>query len=479
LRFPVSRSAAGKLLCGLMACALAFGSVQAAPRQTERSKQKAAAEASRAAIQQKLGVLKKDISRTESEKEDAADELSASEEKISDATRALRELAEEQAATNTKLKDLANEQERLATTIASQKQQLTKMLREHYVAGNEDRIKLLLSGDNPNRINRDLQMMAYVSQAQAKLLTSLRGNLAAVEANHAQTENAKDELEEIAQEQRDQKATLEKEKAKRATLLASLSSKLVDQRKQATNLEHDEQRMSSLVDNLTRIIHEQELAAARERKRQQALAAERAAKAAAARAQALALAKAQQAERERLARQAARTGKPMKPLPAPAPVQEEPRVAEKPEAPPPRSADTALASDLPSGAFESLRGRLPAPIAGRVAARFGAKRGDGPTWRGMFIKAPEGTDVHAVAAGRIVFANWMRGYGNLIIINHGGEYLSIYGNNQTLIKQVGDAVKPGEVIANAGNTGGNEESGLYFELRHLGKAFDPAGWVRF
>ena len=120
-----------------------------------------------------------------------------------------------------------------------------------------------------------------------------------------------------------------------------------------------------------------------------------------------------------------------------------------------------------------------APISGKIAARFGAKRGDGPTWRGMFIKAPEGTDVRAIAAGRVVFANWMRGYGNLIIINHGGEYLSIYGNNQTLMKQAGDAVKPGDVIASAGNTGGNEESGLYFELRHLGKAFDPSGWIRF
>ena len=459
--------------------ALASGAAQAAPRQTERSKQKAAAEASRAAIQQKLGALKKDISRTESEKEDAADELSESEEKISDATRALRELAEEQAATNTKLKDLANEQERLAKTIASQKQQLTKMLREHYVAGNEDRIKLLLSGDNPNRINRDLQLMAYVSQAQAKLLTSLRGNLAAVEANHASTQNAKDELEEIAGEQRDQKALLEKEKAKRATLLANLSSKLVNQRKQASSLERDEQRMSGLVDQLTRIIREQEIAAAAERKRQQALAEARAKAAAEAKARALARAKALQAERERLAREAARTGKPAKPLPVP----EEPKVAAEPapeeKAPPPRRADTALASNLPSGAFESLRGRMPAPVAGRVAARFGTKRADGPAWRGVFVKAPQGTDVRAVAPGRIAYARGMRGWGNVIIINHGGEYLSIYGFNETLLKHEGDTVKAGDVIASAGNTGGNEESGLYFELRHLGKPIDPAGWVNF
>jgi septal ring factor EnvC (AmiA/AmiB activator) len=491
------------MLSGMLACALAFAPAQAEPRkaeprkaeprkaeprqaeprqggrQTERSKQKAAAEASRAAIQQKLGALKKDISRTESEKEDAADELSASEQAISDASRALRDLAEEQAATNAKLKDLAGEQDRLAATIAAQKQQLAKLLRENYVAGNEDRIKLLLSGDNPNRINRDLQMMGYVSQAQARLLNALRGNLAAVETNHAQTQNAKDELEEIAGEQRDQKALLEKEKAKRAALLANLSDKLVSQRKQASSLERDEQRMSGLVDELTRIIREQEIAAAAERKRQQALAEARAKAAAEAKARALARAKTLQLERERLAREAAKTGKPAKPLPVP----EEPKVVDEPaqeKAPPPqRSADTALASNLPSGAFESLRGRMPAPIAGKVAARFGAKRADGPVWRGVFFRAAQGTEVRAVAPGRIAYAKGMRGWGNLIIINHGGEYLSIYGFNETLLKEAGDTVKAGDVIATAGNTGGNEESGLYFELRHLGKPIDPAGWVKF
>jgi septal ring factor EnvC (AmiA/AmiB activator) len=479
LRFPALKSAGSKLLCGLLACALSIGAAHAAPRQTARSKQKAQAEAQRAGIQQKLNALKKDISRTESEKDDAADELAESEEAISDANRSLRELAGEQAATNTKLQDLASQQERLVQTIALQKRQLAKLLREQYVAGNEDRIKLLLSGDNPNRINRDLQMMAYVSQAQAKLLGSLRTNLAAVEANQADTQNAKDELEEIAQEQRDQKALLEKEKARHASLVASLSSKLVSQRKEASKLEQDAQRMSGLVDRLTRLIREQEIAAEKERKRQQELAAARAKAAAEAKARALARAKEQQAERERLAREAAKNGKPYKP---PAPVkEEEPQVAEQPAdtKPPAKSADTALAADLPSGTFESLRGRLMAPISGTVAARFGAKRADGPVWKGMFIKAPEGTDVRAIGPGRIVHAAWMRGWGNMIIVNHGGEYLSIYGFNETLMKHVGDSVKAGEVIASAGSTGGNGESGLYFELRHLGKPIDPAGWVKF
>jgi septal ring factor EnvC (AmiA/AmiB activator) len=478
LRLPSKKSAGSLLLCGLLLCA-AFA---ANARTTERSKQKSAAEQARAGIQQKLTALKKEIGRTEDAKEDAADELAESEEAISNANRSLHDLDGEQAQTNARLQDLAGEQERLAQTIAAQKRQLARLLREHYVAGNEDRIKLLLSGDNPNRINRDLQLMAYVSQAQARLLTSLRTNLAQVEANQAKAQDAKDELEEIAQEQRDQKAVLEKEKAHRAQLLASLSTKLAVQRKEVSNLERDEQRMSALVDKLSRLIREQ---AEAEKRRQAALAAARAKAEAEARAQAQALALARakaQAERERLARlQHARPGaKPAKPVP------EEPKLAEQPvpakpveTQPEPKQPDITLAPAAPAGAFASLKGRLGAPIAGKIAARFGAKRGDGPSWKGMFIKAPEGTDVRAVAGGRVVFANWMRGFGNLIIVDHGGEYLSIYGNNQTLLKHAGDAVKAGESIASAGNTGGNEESGLYFELRHLGKAFDPAGWIRF
>ncbi|HEU5435133.1 MAG TPA: peptidoglycan DD-metalloendopeptidase family protein [Telluria sp.] len=471
----------------MLALGLGAGVASAAPRPTERSKQKVAAEAKRAGIQQKLTALKREISRTESAKEDAADTLAESEEAISNANRSLRELEGEQAETNARLQGLAGEQERLAATIAAQKQQLARLLREHYVAGNEDRIKLLLSGDNPNRINRDLQLMAYVSQSQARLLGSLRANLAAVEANHDRARNAKDELEEIAAEQQQQKSVLENEKARRAALLGTLSSRLAAQRKEIGALERDEQRMSGLVDKLTLLIREQAIAAAAEQKRREALAAARAKAAAEARALALAKAKEQQAERERLAQQQAKPGakpgeKPVKPLPLPEPpkVAEQPKpVEEKPDPAAAKPADIALAPAAPAGAFASLRGRLQPPVAGTVAARFGAKRGGGPSWKGMFIKAPEGADVKAVAAGRVVFANWMRGFGNLIIIDHGGEYLSIYGNNQSLLKHAGDAVKAGDPVANAGNTGGNEESGLYFELRHLGKAFDPASWIKF
>lgn len=479
-RAGLQRAALPLLLPLLLSMAMPAAQGAVFGKATERSKQKAAAEAERAGLQQKLSALKKDISKTESAKDDAADTLAESEQAISEANRALRELAQEQDATNVRLQQLSGEHERLAQVVAQQKQQLARLLREQYVAGNEDRIKLLLSGDNPNRINRDLQLMAYVSQAQARLLDSLRANLKAVETNQADAENAKEELQEIAQEQIQQKQRLEQEKGRRATLLANLSKKLVSQRKEAGNLERDEQRMAGLVDKLNKLIQEQAIAAAAEKKRQEQRAEAKAKAEAEARAQAKAAAAAE-AERQRLAR--ANGGKAAsKPAEEPKVVQQKPVEVVKPlprEEAAARPADIALAPAAPAGAFASLKGQLRAPVNGKLAARFGSKRGDGPSWKGVFIRASEGAEVRAVAAGRVVFSDWLRGFGNLIIVDHGGQYMSIYGNNETLLKRLGELVKPGDAIASAGNSGGQEESGLYFELRHQGAAFDPASWVKF
>jgi septal ring factor EnvC (AmiA/AmiB activator) len=480
---------AGRAICCIALALAASGAIGAA-KPTERSKQKAVAEANRAAIQQKLSALKRDISRTESEKETAADTLAESEEAISSANRALRELAGEQDGTNAKLRELAAAQEQLGATIEAQKKQLGKLLRQHYVAGNEDRIKLLLSGDNPNRINRDLQLMAYVSQAQARLLAALRGNLTAVESNREQAQNAKDELEEIAGEQRQQKALLEKEKGNHAALLGSLSNRLVAQRQEAGSLERDEQRMAGLVDKLSQLIREQAAAAAAEQRRLAAVAAARARAQAEAQAQAQARAQAlarAKAERERLAHQkpapprpGAKPAAPFKPDPIDA--DEAPLAVRPPENKPDpaaaKPADIALAPPVSDGKFASLKGSLRAPVVGKLAARFGAKRGE-VNWKGVFIKAAEGAEVRAVAGGRVVHAKWTRGFGNLMIVAHGNDYLSIYANNQSLLKREGELVKAGEAIANAGSTGGNEESGLYFELRYQGRALDPASWIKF
>jgi len=131
-----------------------------------------------------------------------------------------------------------------------------------------------------------------------------------------------------------------------------------------------------------------------------------------------------------------------------------------------------------TGPFAEMKGRLHLPVRGELVGHFGAERTVGTTSaKGVFIRAPGGEPVRAIAPGRVVYADWMRGYGNLLIVDHGDAFLSIYGNNESLLKQPGDGVKLGEAVATVGRSGGNEETGLYFELRHLGRAFDPLSWV--
>ncbi|WP_435627512.1 murein hydrolase activator EnvC family protein [Candidatus Ferrigenium straubiae] len=128
--------------------------------------------------------------------------------------------------------------------------------------------------------------------------------------------------------------------------------------------------------------------------------------------------------------------------------------------------------------FDQLKGKLALPVKGEVTNRFGAPRPDSTVlWKGLFLRTSPGQAVKAIAAGRVVFADWLRGFGNLLIIDHGKGYMSLYGNNETLYKQVGDMLQGGDTVAAVGNSGGNEDSGLYFELRHESKPLDPMKWL--
>ncbi|MBS0582919.1 MAG: peptidoglycan DD-metalloendopeptidase family protein [Proteobacteria bacterium] len=127
--------------------------------------------------------------------------------------------------------------------------------------------------------------------------------------------------------------------------------------------------------------------------------------------------------------------------------------------------------------FASQRGRLNWPVRGRLLAGFGVRSGERVS-SGVVIAAAEGAEVHAVSHGRVVFADWMRGFGLLLIVDHGDGYLSLYGYNETLLKDVGDWVNANEVVATSGSTGGQKTPGAYFELRAQGKPVDPRAWLK-
>lgn len=437
-------------------------------RVSDRHRQKQVAEQERAELRKKLSDLKKDIVRTEKARGDAADALAGSEAAISNANRALRELASEQERTKQQLHALSVSQETLEKAVQAQRGRLEKMLRDQYMTGQDDRLRLLLSGDNPNRMARELRYLGYVSAEQVKAITALQENLAAIEANKAEAEKARESLDEIAEEQREQKTLLEKQKNKRKALVAQLSGKLAHQRKEAGRLERDEQRLVALVDRLATLIVQQRKAEeekAKQRARAQADARER-------------------TERRKAAEKSSKktTERASEKTPG--------KAKEKKPAEQMRATESAIAQTNPTkpvseerpappdGAeFASLRGKLKMPVKGELLASFGTKRPEGPTWKGLFIKAAEGTEIRASAAGEVIFSDWLRGFGNLIIIDHGAQYLTIYGNNQSLFKRPGDRIRAGDVIATAGNSGGNEQSGLYFELRHQGRALDPLTWM--
>ncbi|MBP7712725.1 MAG: peptidoglycan DD-metalloendopeptidase family protein [Gammaproteobacteria bacterium] len=140
-------------------------------------------------------------------------------------------------------------------------------------------------------------------------------------------------------------------------------------------------------------------------------------------------------------------------------------------------------SDIPEGAgerrrFIDSRGSLPWPASGRVRAGFGAPRAGGLTWQGVVIEAPAGSPVLAVHPGRVAFADWLRGFGLLLIVDHGEGFMTLYGQNQGLLRQAGDWVEAGEAVATVGDTGGSSETGLYFEVRQKGTPLNPALWCR-
>jgi len=132
----------------------------------------------------------------------------------------------------------------------------------------------------------------------------------------------------------------------------------------------------------------------------------------------------------------------------------------------------------PSGAFASLRGKLSWPVGGKLLARFGQQRAQGVRWGGVVIAAERAAEVRAVAAGRVVYADWLPGLGLLAIIDHGGGYLSLYGHNDALRRSAGESVAAGDLIASAGDTGGSSRPEVYFEIRQNGKPVDPAPWFR-
>jgi len=137
----------------------------------------------------------------------------------------------------------------------------------------------------------------------------------------------------------------------------------------------------------------------------------------------------------------------------------------------------AREAEVSMNGLVKLKGKMSAPVKGRIRNLFGSRRQGQVSWKGIVIDGAEGDPVNSIAPGRVLYADWLRGFGLVAIVDHGEGYMSVYGHNQALLKQAGDDVRQGERIALVGRSGGQEYPNLYFEIRHKGKALNPRAWL--
>lgn len=369
-------------------------------------------------LQNRIQDLKQELDRTEGAHADASDALKKSEQAISESNRKLVDLSQQQKKSAATLSGIRKDKAGIETTISAQQKLLSDLFYRQYINGQQNYLRALLDQRDPNEMSRDVYYLGYVSRARANLIADLRRNLDHVAQLDAQTQNALQKIADLKSSQEKERQELQKQQAERREVLNKLSAQIKSQRGEISKLQRDEKRLSQLIERLSRIVSKPTL---------------------------------------------------KKSTPS-----TEPGIKNKPQ---PERNEALPTPYTGNGAFASLRGKLRLPVRGELTNRFGTTREDtGISWKGLFIRAQEGTEVRTIANGRVVFSDWLRGFGNLLIVDHGDGYMSLYGNNQTLLKKAGDEVNAGDTIAAVGSSGGIPEAGLYFEMRYQSKPFDPLTW---
>lgn len=378
-------------------------------------------------LQARLAQTKRQLTAAEASHSEATDALKTSEAAISATNRRLREVAASRRLVERQLAAVRERNRSIAARESDEQRQLGEVMRAQFALSQRPVWASLFDGEAPHVRDQDLLYLGYIARTSTQSIGALRDRQEELAALASQSQQKQAELSALGMTEQESQVQLLRQQAARRQTLDRLARQISAQRQSLATLERDDRRLASLIDKLAQVLTEQ-----RRREAQKALAAR---------------------------------------PPASASV-----------TPPASRAGIAEGDPAPDSRFAQLRGKLVLPVQGAVTARFGATRRteagvDAPTWKGVFIKATPGTDVHAVAEGRVVFADWLRGFGNLMILDHGEGFLSVYGNNESMLAGAGERVDAGAVIALVGNTGGNSESGLYFELRFHGRPFDPLRWA--
>lgn len=351
--------------------------------------------------------------QVEGRRSEAARQLRSADEGVARAARELRELQQQVGAAEEELEQLQARRTGMEASLAGRRDELAGLLRSAQAQGGAAPLKLLLAQDSVAEANRMLAYHGYLQRDRVERIRALATELEDLARLEREIADRRDALEASRAGLDTRLAELQAERGKRQALVADLDARFQDRQSREKALGRD---AKALEDVLARL---REAAARAEAERRAAAARE--------------------AERRKDG-----TGAPA-PRPAPA-----------------------------SGPSVGGAGW---PVDGRLLAGYGATMPDGRKSQGLLVGAAAGTSVRAAAAGTVVYAEWMSGYGLILIIDHGDGHMSLYAHNETLLREAGDAVAAGDPVATVGSSGGHGQPALYFELRRGGKPIDPRGWL--
>lgn len=401
------------------------------------------------ATRQDITELKKLLGKLQEEKSGVQKDLRGTETEMGKLEKQVQELQKELKKSESELERLDAEKKKLQSARVEQQRLIAIQARAAYQNGRQEYLKLLLNQQNPEKFARTLTYYDYLSKARLEQLKSFNETLRQLANIEQEIANQQSQLLDQKTALDSQRDELNKVRKERQQALAKLNDDVKARDAKLQAREQDQADLGKVLKTIEETLARQAREA--EQARQKALIAQQEA----------------EKKREREAAEAVASAT----TDAPAPRK------------PARAAPGPLVSSAGEsfgGPFASARGKLPWPVDGRLLARFGETRGDDTRakWDGVMISAGAGTQVHAIHGGRVVFADWLRGAGLLVILDHGNGYLSLYGHNQTLLKAAGDVVKAGESISTVGNSGGQDTPALYFAIRQQGRPSDPAQWCR-
>lgn len=371
-------------------------------------------------IEQEKSTVQKQLQTTESEMGQLEKQVDSLQQEIDRSEAELERLNEEK----TTLEGARIEQQRLIGIQA----------RAAYQSGRQEYLKLLLNQQNPEKFSRTLTYYDYLSKARFEQVERFNETLSQLTNVEAGIETQQATLAEQQDGLKERRAQLAEVRKERQQTLAKLDRDFSGRDQRLKARKQEQAQLERVLTTIEETLARQAREAEHERQR------------------ALALAREEQSRQQRAGSAASTPSGPL----------------------------VSSAGGNFGGPFASAKGKLPWPVDGRLVARYGTPRGgDARTkWDGVLIGADIGSQVRAVHGGRVVFADWLRGAGLLVILDHGNGYLSLYGHNQSLLRDAGEIVKAGDPIATVGNSGGQESAALYFAIRQQGRPSDPAQWCR-